>query len=203
MREPSYRRACNPPVIRRGSRAWPIAGENSPIVQQPDISRDAQSRSERRVAAGERVPHPRRPAAARRRACGRRAYNRRQLLVFADRHQSVERFIATGCGASRVPRPEWSAPSLSASTGLVHSPALGGERMLNGEGITVDDAINDISELLAKAYRRDMKLRVLSAALRNWAEHRKCAVARPRSGPGWRLSPAFGSGTSSGVPGLP
>ena len=30
MREPSYRRACNPPVIRRGSRAWPIAGGNSP-----------------------------------------------------------------------------------------------------------------------------------------------------------------------------
>ena len=26
MREPSYRRACNPPVIRRGSRAWPIPG---------------------------------------------------------------------------------------------------------------------------------------------------------------------------------
>src|ERR1019366_6101114 len=30
MREPCYRRACNPPVIRRGSRAWPIAGDNNP-----------------------------------------------------------------------------------------------------------------------------------------------------------------------------
>ena len=45
--------------------------ENSPIVQQPDISRDAHSRSERRVAAGERVPHPPRPAALRLRACRR------------------------------------------------------------------------------------------------------------------------------------
>src|ERR1039457_6736590 len=33
MREPSYRRACNPRVIRRGSRAWPIAGDyKSPVL---------------------------------------------------------------------------------------------------------------------------------------------------------------------------
>jgi hypothetical protein len=70
-----------------GAQPKTISGDNSPIVQQPDISRDAQSRSERRVAAGERVPHPPRPAAARRRSCGRR----QAPLAPADAHHRDER----------------------------------------------------------------------------------------------------------------
>ena len=57
---------------------------------------------------------------------------------------------------------------LAANSVRIHrSPSqarLGGERMQNGEGTTVDDAINDISELLAKAYRRYSKLRVVRPA---------------------------------------
>src|ERR1019366_246565 len=69
-----------------GAQPKTISGDNSPIVQQPDTFRDAQSRSERRVAAGERVPHPPRLAAARRRACARR----QALLTPAGTHARGE-----------------------------------------------------------------------------------------------------------------